>query len=126
MNRIVFVLAFFLSPCACHNVTPDQFFNATVDCATQNPEASTALQQATNCLVSVISGDPAACLSGLITAGHFTIDEVACVVAYIAQQEQAKVAASTATSTDLEIRRAATSWLVAEKIQIRNSYPPKQ
>jgi hypothetical protein len=112
-----------LSLVSCHNVTPDQFMNATVDCAKQNPEASAAMASVETCLVSSVSGNPAACLGGLISEAHFTIDEVACMVAYIAQQEQAKVAASAATSSDLKMRHAAINWLVAERIQIRNSYP---
>jgi hypothetical protein len=108
---------------SCHNVTPDQFFNATVDCAKVNPEASAALGQAETCLVSAVSGNLGACLNGLITAAHFTVDEVACVVAYIAQQAQTKVALGKYTADDLKERQAATNWLVAEKIQIHNSYP---
>jgi len=66
---------------ACHNVPADKFLNAVVDCAKVNPQASAALAQVETCLVSAVSGNPAACLSGLITDAHFTVDEVACVVA---------------------------------------------
>jgi hypothetical protein len=46
------------------------------------------------------------------------------VVAYIAQQNQAKVAAGTYTTEDLRARQAANDWLAAEHIAIRNSYTP--
>ena len=110
----------------CHNTTPDQFFNAVVDCAKVNPEASAALAQVETCLLGVVSGNYSACMLGLVTEGHFAIDEVACVAAYIAQQENAKVANKTATADDLTMRKAAVDWLAQEHIQIRNSYPAKQ
>jgi hypothetical protein len=75
--------------------------------------------------MSTVSGNPSACLAGLVTEFHFTIDEVACVTAYIAQQENAKVAAGTAETEDLQTRRAAVDWLKQEGIEIRNSYPLK-
>ena len=107
----------------CHNVTPDQFLNATVDCAKTNPEASAALAQVETCLVGVATSNPAACLAGLLTEGHFVVDEVACDVAYVAQQNQAKVALGKATNDDLRARQAANDWLAQERIRIRNSYP---
>jgi hypothetical protein len=106
----------------CHNVTPDQFFGATVDCAKQNPEASAALAQAETCLVAVVSQNPSACLAGLVTDVHFTVDEVACVVAYIAQLNQAKVATGKYTDDDLRARQAANDFLAKEHISIRNTY----
>jgi hypothetical protein len=123
MKRILFVLALAVS--SCHNVTPDQFFGATVDCAKQNPETSAALAAASTCLMSVVDSNPAACLAGLVTELHFTIDDVACVVAYVSQQGQAKVAAGTYTDADLHARQAANDWLVKEHIAIRNSYQGK-
>jgi predicted naringenin-chalcone synthase len=109
---------------ACHNTTPDQFLNATVDCARVDPQAGAALAAVETCLMSVVASNPAACLAGLVTEIHFTVDTVACVVAYIAQQNQAKVAAGTYTIEDLRARQAANDWLAAEHIQIRNSYTP--
>jgi hypothetical protein len=107
---------------SCHNITPDQFLGATVDCAKANPEASAALAQVETCLVGALAQNPAVCLSGLVTEIHFAVDEVACVVAYIAQRNQAKVALRTATGDDLRARQAANDWLVRERISIRNSY----
>jgi hypothetical protein len=106
----------------CHNVTPDQFFGATVDCAKVNPEASAALSAASTCLMSVVASNTAACLAGLVTELHFSIDEVSCVVAYISQQQQAKVASGKYTDADLHARQAANDWLIAEHIAIRNTY----
>lgn len=110
---------------ACHNTKPDQFFNAVVDCAKVNPEASPALAAVETCLMSTLSGNPSACLSGLLTEAHFTVDEIACVVAYLAQVKNARVAADIANLDDLAVRQAANDWLVQEKIAIRNSYSSK-
>ena len=112
-----------LAPVACHNVTPDQFFNAVVDCASTNAEASAALSSVETCLVGVVSQNAGICLSGLVTDAHFTIDEVACVVAYIAQQGTTKAATATATPRDISERNAAVDWLNREHISIVNSYP---
>jgi hypothetical protein len=107
---------------ACHNVTPDQFLGATVDCARVNPSADAALASVETCLVGAIASNPAVCLTGLITEAHFAIDEVACLVAYVAQMNTDKVGLGIATTANLQERNAANAWLVAERISIRNSY----
>lgn len=124
LSIFVFALAASVACPSCHNVTPDQFLNATVDCAKVNPEGSAALAAASSCLMSVVASNPAACLAGLVTDIHFTVDEVACVVAWISQQNQSKVALGTATNDELRARQAANDWLVKERISIRNSYTP--
>jgi hypothetical protein len=106
----------------CHNVTPDQFLNATVDCTKTNPEASAELGAVTTCLMGAVAQNPAVCLTGLITDGHFAVDEIACLVAYVAQQNQAKVATGRYTDDDLRARQAANDFLAKEHISIRNSY----
>ena len=106
----------------CHNVTPDQFLNATVDCAKTNPQASAALASVETCLIGAVSQNPAVCLTGLVTEVHFTVDEIACVVAYVAQQNQAKVATGKYTDDDLRSRQAANDFLAKEHISIRNTY----
>jgi hypothetical protein len=133
MNRIVRYLASLatiiaivsLTP-ACHNVTPDQFYDATVDCAKNNPQSSAALAAVETCLLGVVSQNYSACLSGLVTEGKWSIDEIACLVAWYAEQQNAKVAASTATLEELAARNRANEWLKAEHISIRNSYSGAQ
>ena len=106
----------------CHNVTPDQFLNATVDCTKTNPEASAELGAVTTCLMGVVAQNPTVCLSGLITDGHFAVDEIACLVAYVAQQNQAKVASGATDTPTLKARQAANDWLSQEHVSIRNTY----
>jgi hypothetical protein len=111
-----------LGQSSCHNVKPDQFFGAVVDCAKVNPNSSAALAQVQTCLLGAIAGNPEVCLAGLVTEAHFMVDEVTCVVAWLAQQENQKVAVSKSTLDDLKIRNAAAQWLAAKQITIRNSY----
>jgi hypothetical protein len=117
------VLAFLgLSVSSCHNVTPDQFAGAVVDCAKVNPEASSTLASVETCLIGAVAGNPSVCLTGLVTECHFAIDEIACVVAYVAQRNQDKVAVGQYTMGDLQERQTANNWLGQERISIRNSY----
>lgn len=110
----------------CHNVKPDQFFEATVDCAKVNPDSSAALGAVTTCLVSAVAGNHAACLSGLVTEAKFTVTEVACVVAWVAEQENKKVAISADGPASLEVRNRAIGWMVEKRISVQNTYPGPQ
>jgi len=105
---------------SCHNVPADQFFDAVVDCAKVNPEASAAIAGVETCLLGAVAGNPASCLNGLITEAHFTVDEVACVVAWEAHRQNVAVAEGDATAVSK--RDAASKWLASERIAIRNSY----
>jgi hypothetical protein len=122
---LIALLALGLAIPSCHNVTPDQFFGSVVDCAKINPEAAAESAVVMTCLVGVAAQNPAVCLAGLVTDAKFAIDEVACVVAFIAQQNQGKVAAGLYTEEDLRLRSAANNWLASERISIRNSYGAK-
>jgi hypothetical protein len=123
VQTLIVLAAISTTACKTTPVTPDQIFGAVVDCAKVNPEASAALAAVETCLVGALSSNYAACLTGLVTAGKFSIDEVACVAAWYAQQTQAKVASSTATLEELAARQRANDWLAHEEIAIRNSYP---
>lgn len=107
---------------ACHNVKPDVFFEAVVDCAKVNPQKSPAASSVVTCLVGALAGNPAACLSQLVTVMHFTVDEVACVVADIAQRENSKVGTAEATRETMQIRDTAVAWMVSNRISIINTY----
>jgi len=111
----------FLCLGGCHNVPADQFFGAVVDCAKVDPASSAALAGVETCLIGAVAENPAACLSGLVAEGTFTVQEVACVVAWEAQQANKKVAA-TADPAAVAKRDVAANWLAAEKIGIKNTY----
>jgi hypothetical protein len=125
MKKLLLIVAFLGVTTSCHNVTPDRFFGIVVDCAQQNPQGSAALAQFTTCAFGVLAQNPSVCLSGIVTDIHFTVDEVACVVAFIAQQNQAKVALGNYTPADLQAREVANNWLREKQIAIRNSYQSK-
>lgn len=120
LSLAVIVVAL-VSSTSCKQVKPDQFFEAVVDCAKVNPESSAASAAVLTCLTSAISGNPAACLTGLVTEAHWTIDEIACIVASIAQREDKKVQLE-GDPNAARIRGIAVDWLVRERIAIRNSY----
>ena len=107
---------------SCKQVKPDQFFEAVVDCAKVNPEASAAAAAVLTCITSAASGNPAACLAGLVTEAHFTVDEIACVVAWIAERENQKVGTPAAGPDTQRTRDIAVDWLVRERIAVRNTY----
>jgi len=123
MKRALLLPALLLvTSLSCVTSPTDSIYGAVVDCAKVNPQASAALAAVETCLVGAMAQNYAVCLTGLVTSGHFVIDEVACVVAWYAQQQNGKVAASTATLADLEARSRANAWLANEAIMIRNTY----
>lgn len=109
------------STSGCKQTKPDVFFAAVVDCAKINPEASAASAAVITCITAAVSGNPAACLSGLVTGAHFTVDEVACIVAALAKQNDDKVKATNDPEA-ARIRDIASDWLVREHIRIANTY----
>jgi hypothetical protein len=127
MKRIrllpILVLVAALASCTTAPVTPSSFAGSIVDCAKVNPEASAALASVVTCVTGALAQNYAVCLSGLVTDGKFLIDEVACVASWYAQQQNSKVAASTASLDDLAARQRANDWLAQERIGIRNTYP---
>jgi hypothetical protein len=113
------------SACKTVPVNSDSVYGAVVDCAKVNPQASAALASVETCLVGAMAQDYSACLTGLVTGGHFVIDEVACVVAWYAQQPQAKQLqqhAKASAPTDVTVSSHAKAWLSSEAISIRNPY----
>ena len=114
-----------MSTMSCAHVKPGPFFEATVDCAKVNPEASSATSGVITCLTASVAGNPGACLSQLVTVAHFTVDEVACIVADIAQRENNKVKLE-GDPKALEVRNTAVGWLRDQNISIRNSYAGAQ
>jgi hypothetical protein len=104
------------------DVKPDQFFGAVVDCAQVNPQSSAALAAVTTCLIGAATQNHGVCLGGLVTGGTWTITEVACVTAFVAQQRNDAIASGGGSNDDVMIRTRANEWLKVEKIGIRNTY----
>jgi hypothetical protein len=115
---LISTLALSLS-CASIRPTGDQFLNAVVDCSKVNPENSAAASAVLSCLQSAISGNPAACLLNLVTVGHWTVDEVACVVRALGESANVRALRGIATATDATVERAAHNWLTQQNIGFR-------
>ncbi|HJW74822.1 MAG TPA: hypothetical protein VJ787_04020 [Thermoleophilia bacterium] len=104
---------------ACAHTTPGQFKDAIVTCTlenSQNPQASAAV---TNCLIGAVSGNYAACLSGLVTAGYWTVEEIACVVRRLATESAQRINAGQATDADRTVLDNANQWLKDNQIRFR-------
>lgn len=136
-------LAFFagIVLAGCHHTKPDQLWQATVDCAKVNPESSAALGAVGDCLAGVVMSNPSACVTGLIVGMKYedpvveskvklrwTVEEVACVTARIAQlnNDAVQLAPMNADPGSLrqsiKLRENASRWLAENQISIRNSY----
>jgi hypothetical protein len=121
-TTLAVVFAMVLPSMGCR-VKPDVFFESVVDCAKVNPEKSPAQAAVLTCLLGAVSGNPAACLSGLVTEAHWSINEIACVVADLAQKENTKVGTTLEDPKTRPVRNAAADWLARERIRISNTYP---
>lgn len=110
-------------PTAGCRVKPTAFYEATVDCAKINPERTATSAAVVTCLTAAVAGNAIACIAQLPQVAHWTIDEATCVIADIAQKENAKVGTALATTRDLELRNEAVDFLTRNRIRIANSYP---
>jgi hypothetical protein len=117
LAAIAFAAAGYLSACA--HTTPSQFTDALVTCTMENSNNAQASAAVVNCLVGAAGGNYGACLSGLVSAGHWTVDEVACIVRRLATESAQRLNAGTATGTDQAVLDNANAWLAAERIKFR-------
>lgn len=134
-------LMFSLSTSGCKQVKPDQLYQATVDCAKVNPQSSAALGAVEDCVAGLVMSNGAACVKGLVVGMKYddpaieqkvklrwTIDEVACVSAWIAQKNNMAVQLAPMDAdmgplkARMRARDEAARFLVENQIRIRNSY----
>ena len=109
--------------CKTTPTSPDSFYRAVVTCTsanTANPQAEQAVYQ---CLSDVVQGNYMGCLSGLVAAGTWTVDEVACLVRQYATTSAVRINAGTAKPGDQTVLENANAWLKAEKVQYRRAAP---
>jgi len=100
---------------------PDVFVGAVVDCAKVNPNKSGAASAVYACLAGALAQNPAPCLALLVEGGHWTVDEVACLVAFYGQRSNEKLLAKQATTEDQVVAKAAHDWLTEKRIGVKNS-----
>jgi hypothetical protein len=121
-TSVVMLFGVLLTSPGCHQVKPDQFFEAVIDCAKINPERSSASAAVITCVIGAAAGNAVACIAGLPTTAHWTIDESACVIADIARQENVKVGTAAGSPESLALRNEAVRFLSDHRIRVENSY----
>ena len=118
MKRLLCTLGLLFLACvpSCHApVTPDSFYHAVVTCTVDNSSNTQAGAAVYKCLTGAVGGDYTACLAGLVTAGTWTVDEVACLVRYYAQTSAQRLNAGTSDSLDQKALDNANAWLLKEQ-----------
>jgi hypothetical protein len=109
--------------CGGGNTPRDPFYEVIVDCAKTNPQSSAAGTAVLNCLAGAATADYGACLSGLLTMGHWTVDEIACLVRYYGAEASNKLNALPANAApdaaDQTVAANAKAWIVAHKVGYR-------
>jgi len=103
----------------CAHTTPGTFTNAVVTCTMENSNNAQASAAVVNCLVGAAVGNYTACLSGLVSAGHWTVDEVACIVRRLATESAQRLNAGTSTDSDRVTLDNANKFLRDNSIKFR-------
>lgn len=123
MKNIATVLVIFaaLSITACKTTpnTPDSFFGAVVTCTRENSHNAQAGQAVLNCLMNAAGGNYGACLSGLVAAGYWTVDEIACVVRQYATESAQRINSGEPTPSDSIILERANQWLRDKQVRFQ-------
>jgi hypothetical protein len=105
-----------LTSCRTPPTNPDSFYQAVVTCTEANTNNTQAGAAVLRCLTSAAGGDYTACLAGLVTAGYWTVDEVACIVRHYATTSAQRLNAGTADSADPTVLKNANAWLREKQI----------
>ena len=103
----------------CAHTTASGFKDAVVTCTMENSSNAQASAAVVTCLTGAIAGDYAGCLAGLVTAGTWTITEVACIVRRLATESAQRLNAGTATPTDKATLDNANQFLRDNAIRFR-------
>ena len=120
---VLLLLALQDSACKTAPNSPDSFYQAVVTCTSENTANPQAEQAVYQCLTDIVDGAYAGCLSGLVAAGTWTVDEVACLVRQYAATSAARINAGNPKAGDQTALDNANAWLKAEKVQFRRAAP---
>ena len=109
--------------CKTTPTSPDSFYQAVVVCTEANVANPQAAQAVYACLTDVVAGNYVGCLSGLVAAGTWTVDEVACLVRAYATSAAVKINNGTATAADSQALANANAWIRTEQVKFRRAAP---
>ena len=115
----ILALSAALSACKTTPTNPDGFFGAVVTCTKSNSHNAQAGAAVLNCLTSAVGGDYTACLAGLVTAGYWTVEEVACVVRQYATESAQRLNAGEPAPSDSVILERANAWLSSKQVKFQ-------
>lgn len=119
---LAFILSFSVATIAlncAHTPTPGEFKDAVVTCTLENSSNAQASAAVVGCLTGAVAGNYAACLSGLVSAGHWTVTEIACIVRRLATESAQRLNAGTANDWDQAQLDNANRWLRDNSIRFK-------
>lgn len=124
MKRVqaILALAVALSFASCKTspTTPDSFFGAVVTCAEGNRYEAQATASVMGCLTAAVGGDYSTCIANLLTSGgHWSIDEIACLVRDYATSAAVRLNSDRAAGADSAGLANANDWLRSKRILFR-------
>ena len=88
-------------------------------CTKENSHNAQAGAAVLNCLTGAVAGDYGACLSSLVAAGYWTVDEIACVVRQYATESAQRINSGTPTPSDSVILERANQWLREKQVRFQ-------
>lgn len=115
----ILALSAALSACVTPNPKPDSFFGAVVTCTRENSRNAQAGQAVLNCLMNAAGGDYGSCLAGIVAAGYWTVDEIACVVRQYATESAQRLNSGEPTPSDSIILERANQWLRVNQVRFQ-------
>jgi hypothetical protein len=103
----------------CAHTTAGQFKDAVVVCTMENSNNAQAGAAVVSCLTAAVGGDYAGCLAGLVSVGHWSVDEVACIVRRLATESAQRINSGTSTTEDGRVLSSANQWLRDNQIRFK-------
>lgn len=123
MKSIVSIIVIFaalgITSCKTTPTNPDTFYQRVVTCTQENSHNTQAGAAVLNCLTGAVAGDYGACLSGLVAAGYWTVDEIACVVRQYATESAQRINSGEPTPSDSIILERANQWLRDKQVRFQ-------
>jgi hypothetical protein len=113
------VLSISATSCKTVPANGDSFYEVVVTCTMENSSNPQAGAAVLGCFTGAIGGDYTACLSGLVAAGNWTIEEIACVVRAYATTSAQRINAGKPEPTDADVLKKANAWIRDHKVGYR-------